>query len=394
MVLLRFCAKVTDIRLMLRMLALSILFLSFALRAQNFQYTEAAFISSPLEHAQKMDQFFSDEGFTPLADPTHGIPSLGINQVYFNEEGQFAMVKYGIKGSFPLNEFLKTPEGLVVHNKTSDANYFIYFRNLNEHRAKLLVTKMQSKLTSYSIPSLKNLFISEAHADADCGSPQLISQMKDFTNLSGAMVWNFARNCVSGLGAGAMNQGNSIVQGIGNLWSAGVAAVSNPSETLDRVGRQAYNFTVGLGNFVKGLVTNPRATMQRIGAQVGGSWNAMVNTVSGMSTEMKIQFICSFIGSLGVDAAIALFTAGAGSARVVASLAGMARKFALISRTMNILSRLSASGKARLGMTSLKIKNLMNRLMSGRVPDSDLRQFDQLSGVDRDFSIRTMSCYI
>lgn len=375
---------------MLKLITAISLFLSLSVSAQTFTYTEAQFTQSPIEHASKMDQFFTDEGFTPLADPLHGIPSLGVNQVYFNEEGHFAMVKYGVKGNFPYEQLIETPEGLVIHDRTSETNFLIYFRNMNEHRAKLLHAKMKNKLTSYSLPSLKNLFIAEAHAQADCGTPQIVSQMTDFANLSGAMVWNFARNCVSGLGAGAYGKGASIASGIGSVWNA----VTNPLETLDRVGRTAYNFTVGLGKFVKGLVTNPRATMQRIGAGVGTAWNNMVNLVTAMSTDMKIQFICSFIGALGVDAAISLFTAGVASSRLAVSLTQMARRFTLVSRTMTLLSRLSTAARGRLGMTSAKMKNLMNRIMAGRVAVADLRHFDELTKIDRDLSIRTLSCYI
>lgn len=375
---------------MLKLITALSLFLSFTVTAQTFTYTEATFTASPIEHASKMDQFFTDEGFTALADPLHGIPSLGVNQVYFNEEGQFAMVKYGVKGTFPFDQLIETPEGMVLHDRTSETNYLIYFRNMNEHRAKFLHAKMKNKLTSYSMPSLKNLFIPEARAEADCGTPQIVSQMTDFANLSGAMVWNFARRCVSGLGAGAYGQGASIVNGLGSLWNA----VSNPIDTLDRVGRAAYNFTVGLGNFVKGLVTNPRGTMQRIGAGVGNAWNNMVNLVTAMSTDMKIQFICSFLGALGVDAAISLFTAGAASSRLAVKLTQMARRFSVVSRTMGLLSRLSTRTRARLGMTSSKIKDLMNEMMTGRKSLTDLRQLDQLTTVDRDFSLRTLACYL
>lgn len=382
----------TDNLAMNLFLPLVILFLSLTVSAQEIVYTDASFKMSPLEHSHKLNEFFKEEGFVALADSQHGIPSLGINQVYFKEEGEFVMVKYGLEGDFPLQQIIKTPDGAyMIHDKVGSNKFFMYFRGINEYAVKLTLSKIKNKIVTYSLPSFSSFFIPEAHAQQDCGSPQLIAQMTDFANLSGTMVWNFARNCVSGLGQGAWaSTGGAVSSTISSVWNA----VTNPVETADRIGRSVYNFTVGLARFIRGVVTDPRGTIQRLGASAGNAWNGMVDTVSSMTTAMKIQFICSFIGSLGVDAAIALFTGGAGAARLGARLAQIAGRFALISRTMSLLAGLSGSARAALGMTSAKMRNLMNRLMSGQVRNGDLRALEDLGRADRDLSIRTLACYI
>jgi hypothetical protein len=361
------------------------------LRAQAITYTHAEYAGAPLEYAAKLDQFFTDHGYSAVADLQHGVPSLGINQIYLKDEGQFVMVKYGLQGSFPMRQLIPTPEGFLFHDRTGSTNFFLYFRGFNEHAVRWLMAQLQAKITTYTLPKLRNLFIADAQASPDCGSPALAAQMTDFSRLTASMVWDFGKNCVSGLGTGAWEAtGGMVSRGISNLWSA----VQDPIGTVDRVGRTVHGFTVGLARFMRGLITDPQGTMARIGANVGAAWTGMTAVVSAMSTDMKVQFICSLIGALGIDAAIIFFTAGAGSARLAATLAALAARFSLVARTMGALARMSASARAGLGVTSEKMKNFMNRLMAGNVPDADLRHLDELTSADRNLSLRTLACYM
>lgn len=357
--------------------------------ASDIVYTDATFKDAPLEHAHQMNEFFKDDGWVVLADAQHGVPTLGINQVYFKDEGVFVMVKYGIVGEFALNEIVQTPEGaFLVHDQIGDNKFFLYFQGVNEHAVRLTLAMMKEKLTTYKMPSFKSLLIPEAHAN-DCGAPTMVEQMTDFTHLSGKMVWDFAKNCVSGLGQGAYNStAGAVTDTLSNIWGA----VRHPIATIDSVGRNIYNFTVGLAGFVKGMVTDPRGTMTKIGRGAGAAWNNLIDLAATMPTSMKIQFICSFIGSLGVDAAIALFTGGGGAARVGAKLALMAHKFTLLAKTMEMITKLSASARAAHGLTSQKIKTLMTRLMRGNIPDADLRHLEGIE--DKAFSIKALACYI
>ncbi|WP_408095640.1 hypothetical protein ACJVC5_11400 [Peredibacter sp. HCB2-198] len=372
-------------------LAILSLVFSFTTWAQDISYTDASFKGAPLEHAHKLNEFFKDEGFIPLADSQFGIPSLGINQVYFADAGKFVMVKYGIEGEFPLKQIITTPEGYLVHDKIGDNKFFLYFRGINQEAVKLTLIRMQNKISQYTFPSIKSVFIPEARAQADCGSPALVQQMTDFANLSGTMVWNFAKNCVSGLGEGAWAaSGGAIASGLSSLWEA----VKHPIETVDKIGNAVERFTVGLANFTKGLVTDPRGTLTKMGAKVGGAWDEMVDVVTNMSTDMKIQFICSFIGSLGVDAAIAFFTAGVASGKIAISLGLMAKRFSAVAKTMGLISKLSIAARAQLGMTADKMKNFMDKLMHNKIPEGDLKHLDNLTTADKDFSVKVVACYM
>lgn len=369
---------------------LSLLF-SFTLWAQEVTYSDATFKGAPLEHAHKLNEFFKDEGYVPLADSQFGIPSLGINQVYFADAGKFVMVKYGIEGEFPLKQIIETPEGYLVHDKVGNNNFFLYFRGINQEAVKLTLLRMQDKISKYSFPSVKSIFIPEARAEADCGTPVLVQQMTDFANLSGTMVWNFAKNCVSGLGEGAWAaSGGAIASGISSLWEA----VKHPIDTIDKVGNAVETFTVGVANFTKGLINDPRGTLTKMGAKVGGAWDEMVDVVTNMSTDMKVQFICSFIGSLGVDAAIAFFTAGAASGKIAVSLALLAKRFSSVAKTMGLLSKLSVAARAKLGMSADKMKEFMNKLMHNKIPEGDLKHFDDLTTADKDLSVKVVACYM
>ncbi len=372
----------------------SLLFIILSLNAYSIdiKYTDATFKASPIEHAMKLDMFFKDEGYIPLAEGAHGIPSLGINQVYTRDDGQFVMVKYGIVGEFPINKWIDTGKGRLIHQKTGGNKFFLYFHNVNEISAKLIVDRMRDKISSYRIPSFKSILIQEAHAQ-DCAviGAATVAQMQDFSNLSATMIWNFAKSCATGLGQGAWNStGGAVVGAVSSIWSA----VTHPIDTINSVASSVYNFTIGLGRFVRGIITDPRGTMMRAGRAVGGAWTQMVDAVSSMSTDLKIQFVCNLLASLGVDAAIAFFTAGAAAPRLALSMANMARRFGMIGRILIQISRMGARARALVGFNGDKVKRLMQRVMAGTIDEGDLRHLDDIAQADQNLALGALSCML
>ena len=328
-----------------------------------------------------------------MTDPVHGIPSLGLNQVYFKDVNNFVYVKYGIKGNYTLGEVIETPQGFMVHESVGAQNYLLYFRGFNTYSVKLTLSRLKEKLTSLTVPDFRDLIIPQAHAQADCppvGS-QVISQMTDFTNLSASMVWNFSRNCVSGLGRGAWAATGGRVAGMmTSLWQA----ARNPIETAENVANRISNFITGVANFTRGMITDPRGTLQRVGQGLGRGWNSMVEVVASMPTDLKVQFICSLLGTLGVDAAIVFFTAGAGSARLAATLAQLAARFVLVARILGVVSRMSQTTRAAANLGPEKMKSFMDRLMSGGIPEDDLRHLDDITGADQRLGLGALACSI
>jgi len=368
-------------------------FISLSALAEDFHYTKADFVPSPVEHVGRLDSFFSDEGYVVMTDPQHGIPDLGLNQVYFKEEDQFVYVKYGIEGNFPIGQIIETPQGFMVHERAGSQNYLLYIRGMNIHATKILLNRMKNKLTANFVPKIRNLIIAEAHANDDCAAvgTEVVAQMTDFTRMSASVVWNFGKNCVSGLGSGAWGAtGGRVASGLSNLWQA----VRHPIQTAENVANKVEGFITGVASFTRGLVTNPRATLQRAGQNLGEGWNRMVDVVSTMPNDLKIQFICSLIGHLGVDGAIVFFTAGAGSARLAATLSMLASRFAMVARVFSALSSLSASARAGMNLGPEKMKSFMNKLMSGRVPDEDLSHMNDITGADSRLGLGVLSCTI
>lgn len=331
-----------------------------------------------------MDLFFESEGYVPVASPTHGIPSIGLNQIYMRDEGEFIMVKYGVQGDFPLRELITTPKGFLLHDSVGDKKFFLYFRGLNQHAAKLILNRMQEKLSSFKLPSI----IPKAYAEDDCGVPSsTLSQISDFTAMSAAATWKFGKSCFSGMGAGVWD---STVGRSERIWEN----LKHPIDTIEKVGDSVSSFTLGLAKFMKGMVTDTSGTLSKVGASLGGAWSNMVDVVAPMPWEMKTQFACTLLGAIGVDAALMLLTAGVASPKLALTLTNMAQRFVMTQKIFEALSRMEAGARTAAGFTNEKMKRLMQKLMDGSVDEKDLKHFNDVAHADKDLGLVGLACYI
>lgn len=372
------------------MLLLFTFLLSWASQASTLTYKTIEMSGTPLDQAEKLDFVFSDNGFYSLAETAHGIPSLGINQVYYKTETQFVLVKYGIEGEVPLDEIITTPKGFMIHKKENDQIYMMYFRGFNIDFVKIMMGRLDRKVSNYK--KIQNFFISPAYADA-CGATggTILAQSSEMKGISAAAAWGSLKACMSGVGEGVYDSTVGVVKGVGKeLW----AFVSHPISYVEKVADKVEMFLVKTAKFIKQLVTEPEKAFAAMGKGLGNTWKTVKAGVMNMSTEMKINFVCSLIGSLGVDAAIAFMTGGAASGKVALTIANIAKKFEMLGKMLKVLSKFTSSVLSKIKLEGAKLEKFMKGLFNNHFPEGDLRHLDDLAGKSDELSLRTLSCYI
>lgn len=366
------------------------MFLCSSVFASTLSYNSYEMQKTPLSLAQSLDEKFSEQGFHTLADNQHGIPSMGMNQVYFKNETQFVMVKYGVEGDFPLDEIIPTPKGFMVHRSANDQKYMIYFRGFSVEFVKVMLNRLNNNVSRTSL--INNLFIPTAHAEecAEFGAP-ILNQSAELSSISAASAWESLKACMSGLGDGVYGSTVGVVTGVADELKA---FFSHPIDYVEKVADKVEMFLVKTAKFIKGLIENPQETMNNVGRGLGKAWDDVKNTVSSMSTDMKINFVCSFLGAVGVDAAIAFFTGGAGSQKIILTINNLARKFGRLGKIIKLISKLGSGALSKLKLQGAKMEKFMKGLFNNKYPEADLEHLDELAGLSDELSLRTLSCYI
>lgn len=364
---------------------------SYTVQAESLSYKTIEMSATPIGVAEQFGLIFNQLGYHSLAEDQHGIPSLGINQVYFKDADLFVMVKYGVEGKFPLDEIIHTPNGFMVHKKEKNQVFMMYFQGLEIEGVKFLLNKLTQKVSNYKV--LQNFLIPSAQA-SDCtgatGAP-ILNQSGQLSGISAAAAWNSLKSCMTGVGEGVADSTVGVVTGIADeLW----AFAKSPIDYTTAVAKKVQTFLTKTATFIKQLVTNPNEAFANVGKGIENTWTSVKQTVTSMSTQMKINFVCNFIGAIGVDAAIAFFTGGAGSGKIALTMAKLAKKFEMVAKVMKLLSKLNSTLLSKLQLSGHKLEKFMKGLFNGKIPDGDLIHLNEMAHMDGDFSLRTLSCYL
>jgi hypothetical protein len=366
-------------------------FISLTQDGYSLVYESYEMAATPTPFGNELTSTFERDGFRSLASLQHGIPSLGINQVFFKSEKQFVLMKYNIQGAVEINKIISTPKGFIVHKNDGDKIYMLYFRGFDLSSVQMLLNRMGTKVSHFRF--LRSLLVSEAFA-SDCstsfGQP-ILNQSSDLVSISASAAWESLKACMTGVGNGVFDSTVGVAQGISSQLAS---FLTHPIDYVEKVADTVELFLVKTAKFIKGLVTNPEETFNKIGIGLGKAWDDVKNTVSSMSTEMKINFVCSFIGSIGVDAAIAFFTGGAASEKIIFTINNLSRKFGMVGKMMSTLGKLSSQVLARLKLSGPKLEKFMNGLFNNHIPEQDLRHLDEIAHLNDELSLRTLSCYI
>ena len=375
----------------MKFLYLITMFFSFSCLAIDLSYRSYDMSATPMKLAEVHKQEFQDNGFHALADASHGIPSMGINQVYFKTETQFVLVKYGIEGSVPLDQIIPTPTGFMVHKKDQNQIYMMYFRGFQLAYVHQMLNRLNQKVSNFKM--LKNILIPSAEAsecDTAFGQP-ILNQSGQLSRISAAVAWESLKSCMTGVGQGVVDNTVGVVKGVASELGD---FITHPINYVEAVANKVELFLVKTAQFIKQLVTEPEKAFESIGRGLGKTWESVKRTVTSMSTEMKINFVCSFIGSLGVDAALAFLTGGAASEKVMLTIGNLSRKFGMIEKMMSILSKLNSTLLSKFHLQGEKLEKFMKGIFNNHIPEEDLMHLDDIAHMSDELSLRTLSCYI
>jgi hypothetical protein len=369
------------------LLILTFLF-SIHLYAKDLQYENFELTTAPVSLSQKWDKVFSRKGMIPLVDSSYGIPSLKVNQVHIVDDHQFVIVKYNIKGTFPVGQIIQTPKGYLVHLEEEGMKHLLYFRNFNEAAVKSHLNRLRNSTSWFKSKKFPSI-ISEAKAEAECNmalGSEMINQKAEMTAINESVAVSVLRGCISGLGEGIYDGTGGAASSIGN-------AILHPIDTIEAIGDKIDSFLTVTSTVVMGLVTNPSATLDHMGRNLGEGWTKIKDSVLMMNTEMRMQFLCSFIGAFGIDAALAFFTAGVLAPKMAMTLASLAKKFGTMGKLINLLSRLSSTVN-KLKPNPEMMKRFMDKLMKNLIPDDELEYLNNMTKLGDDVVMGTMACYI
>ncbi len=324
-------------------------------------------------------QEFRNLGFYALtqAGPAH----LGIDQIYFKTEREFALIKTNLPGHYPLDTPIETPKGLMVYRKEGKSTTLFYFRGLNLENVKLIMRKLNHSVTS--LP----LSLPVAHAN-DCqealGAPIMESE-GDLKQITAFASWDLLKGCLSGIGEGAYASTVGVVK---SLTQEAASFAENPIQYMEKAGNQIEEFLVKTGALMKGLITHPDKTLADLGRGLGESWEKISHTVNQMSPEMKVSFVCNLLGSLGIDAAMMFISSGTLTPKIILTVNSISSKFSLSSKILTLLSKDHSRIKPE------KREKFMQGLFLNKFPDEDIKHLNDLTHLGEAVSLRTLSCYI
>jgi hypothetical protein len=279
----------------------------------------------------------------------------------------------------------------MVHKKSQNQIYMMYFRGFQLAYVNLLLNRLNQKVSNFKM--FKNLLIPSAEA-SECttafGQP-ILNQSSQLSGISAAVAWESLKSCMAGVGQGVVDNTVGLVKGVANELTD---FIIHPINYVEAVANKVELFLVKTAQFIKQLVTEPEQAFESIGRGLGKTWESVKRTIISMSTEMKINFVCSFIGALGVDAALAFLTGGAASEKVVLTIGNLSRKFGMIEKMMSILSKLNSTLLSKFHLQGEKLEKFMKGVFNNHIPEEDLMHLDEIAHMSDELSLRTLSCYI
>jgi hypothetical protein len=103
--------------------------------------------------------------------------------------------------------------------------------------------------------------------------------------------------------------------------------------------------------------------------------NKILNSLSKLPTQMKVELMCSFIGSIGTDVLIAAVTGGAGAAKVILELKSY------LSRLMRLEKFVAAIAKVGKLAESLH-PQFLKKLAKGQITEKKLLMIEKYTEAD------------
>lgn len=280
-----------------------------------------------------------------LVSEGHHYNFMGINTMYVNDSlGRQMMVVSDVPGELKEMRIIKRKDFLIVEIPKSPTSYVsMALIGITEEEVKQNV-----KTTSVWDKILQELNPIQKAYSNECGihGAANLAGLEQVASLYGSSFGKGALACISSFLQGVWDatggQVADMAEGLKNLWN-------DPGGFWDKKVQEMKN----LKNFILNFDTKIKE---------------MAVGIANLPAETKTQMICSFVGSIGADAAIAILAGGAGVGKILFRLEEYVVRIARLEKVFSYLNKIG------------KVKNIpigfYERLSSGTLPARMLDNLD------------------
>lgn len=385
-------------------LALLILFSFSAVQAQ--QYESIQFESCPGHECRYLLETFKKFGYEAINGEA-GLPNIGINYLLFDENNKaYLTLKAGVKGDFELERTYDIDQGSVVHFKMSEKIFALYINGVSRNDRDDLFQKVLKSAKSFRVSSILEKLnpITSAYSSA-CDenlSPLSAEATSAFEGISVATITHGLMNCLKSVASGAGDSVTSIPKALENGWNAVSSEAktfwNNPNGRLkdyyQAVDGAVVKLTSGL-QLIGECLINPSkglALLKEQLGEVGEYLGQIIMAARSMPLEAGLDFICSTLGGLGVDAVIAALT-GVG----VVKFALTFKRAASVAMTLGrLMKNIGKHGAEKLGLDKVTQVKLFKAVRSEKLDERKVEVLAEAveleSDLARKFALRGLQC--
>lgn len=298
------------------------LFLTF-LSAQLFAFDELKFAASlGLE----------------LVSEGHPYNYLGINTIYVNDNMTRQMlVVSSVPGDLKETRIYKQKGFLIVEIPKGDSSYVsmaLVGISEEEIQKNIQTTSVFRKIWNELVP-IRNAYSEECGISGMPNLPGLESLQKLYDS-------NFAK--------GALKCISNFLQGFWDSTGGMVADAAEGIKNLISDPKQFWNRKVEEFNNLKKFISNFSTEMSQ-----------MAEGIANLPDETKTMLICSFVGGIGGDAAMAILAGGAGLGKLIFRMEQYVSKIARLNSVFKVLNKVGRLKTIPIGF--------FERLSSSSIPD-------------------------
>lgn len=280
-----------------------------------------------------------------LVSEGHPYNFMGINTMYVNDSlNRQMLVVSDVPGELKEMRIFKRKDFLIVEipkGATSYVSMALVGITEEEVKQNVKTTSVWEKII-HELNPMKKAYSNE------CGihGAASLNGLEQMASYYGSAFGKGALRCISSFLQGVWDatggQVKDMAEGLKNLWN-------DPEAFWDRKVQEMKN----LKNFILNFDTKIKE---------------MAVGIANLPAETKTQMICSFIGSIGADAAIAILAGGAGVGRILFRLEQYVTRIARLEKVFSLLNK---AGKLK----AIPM-NFYERMSSGTLP---ARMMDNLN---------------
>jgi hypothetical protein len=302
--------------------------------------------------------------------------------LFAKEQTDFIML-----ANSPINHALKSP--LIFHNSYLQESYMVLVfqkdqRNLDHPDLYLIRTTEKFQVVLYAphaksehfkriLHELKKVPVTSYNpiqlimptAHAECMAPQTLNaELESVQQFSeSASTTDQILACLSGVMQGVWDATGGLVSDVASF---AYDLVTSPIDTAKKTYDQFQNMLNMISN-------------------IDETWHSFQKMFSQLPAEAKTHMICSFIGSLGTDALIAILTLGAGAPKLLVSFTNYLKRFSKLEKMLSLMKYEK--------FATVFPKTFLSKMAKGQVADKVLDRIELFAKHDmKDLAKSAVAC--